>query len=202
LYPLRITGVKLALAAYFFYCAIESTMGLWGASFLFKTKGLDFASAATSVSFFYASITLGRLLTGFVTYRMSNKNLIRGGGFVILGGVLLMLLPLPLPFALGGFLLVGFGCAPIFPCMLHETPDRFGAANAQAIMGLQMAVAYIGSTFLPPLFGFIASSTTLALLPVFLLGYTIVLVVSTEVLRRSLAKRAAERSSKSGSSPV
>jgi len=188
-FPLKIRGVKLALAAFFFYCAIESTMGLWGGSFLFKTKGLDPASAATWVSLFYASITLGRFLTGFVTFKVSNRDLIRWGGITILAGVVCMLAPLPLPFTLAGFLLVGFGCAPIFPCMLHETPDRFGASQSQAIMGFQMAVAYIGATFLPPLFGFLASATTLALLPVFLLGYIAVLILSSETLRRKLANR-------------
>jgi len=174
------------LAAFFFYCGIESTMGLWGGSFLFKTKGLGAASVATWVSLFYASITVGRFLTGFVTYRVPNKVLIRWGGMVILAGVVLMLVPFALPFTLTGFLLVGFGCAPLFPCMLHETPNRFGAGHSQAVMGFQMAVAYMGATFLPPLFGFIASATTLALLPVFLAGYIVLLILSSELLRKKL----------------
>lgn len=187
-FPLKITGVKWALAALFTYCAIESTMGLWGGSFLFKTKGLDAASAATWVSLFYASITLGRFLTGFVTMKVSNNDLIRWGGVIILVGVGLMLAPLPLPFTLAGFLLVGLGCAPIFPCMLHETPVRFGKANAQAVMGFQMAVAYIGATLMPPLFGFVATATTLALMPVFLAAYIAVLLLSSEILRKRLAR--------------
>ena len=185
-FPLKLRGAKLALTAFFFYCAIESTMGLWGGSFLFKTKGLDPAAAATWVSLFFASITLGRFLTGFVTFKASNKDLIRWGGVVILAGVVLMLLPLPLPFTLVGFLLVGFGCAPLFPCMLHETPDRFGADNAQAVMGFQMAVAYIGATFMPPLFGFIGTATTLALLPSFLVVYIALLILASEALRNRL----------------
>ena len=187
-FPLKLKGAKLALTAFFFYCGIESTMGLWGGSFLFKVRGLDPASAATWVSLFFASITLGRFLTGFVTFKVSNKDLIRWGGLVILAGVGLMLVPLPLPFTLTGFLLVGFGCAPLFPCMLHETPDRFGAANALAVMGFQMAVAYIGATLLPPVFGFLASVTTMDALPVFLLGYVGLLIAASETLRRRLAK--------------
>lgn len=183
-FPLKLKGVKLALAALFTYCAIESSMGLWGGSFLFKTKGLDAASAATWVSLFYAAITLGRFLTGFVTFKVSNNDLIRWGGVIILVGVGLMLAPLPLSFTLAGFLLVGFGCAPIFPCMLHETPVRFGKANAQAVMGFQMATAYIGATFMPPFFGVFGQSFTFALLPVFLLAYIAVLILSTEGLRR------------------
>lgn len=186
LFVLKLKGAKLALSAFFFYCAVESTMGLWGGSFLFKTKGLDPAAAATWVSMFYAAITLGRFLTGFVTYKVSNKDLIRWGGVVVLGGVVLMLAPLPLGFTLAGFVLIGLGCAPLFPCMLHETPARFGSTHAPAIMGFQMAVAYIGSTFMPPLFGFVAGATTLALMPVFLLGFIGLLIASSEVLRKKL----------------
>jgi fucose permease len=182
-FPLKLEGVGLALVTFFFYCGVESTMGLWGGSFLFKTKGLAPAACATWVSLFYASITLGRLLTGFATYRFANDRLIRWGAFAILAGVILMLLPLPLPLVLAAFILVGLGCAPIFPCMLHETPVRFGHANAQAVMGFQMAVAYVGSTLLPPLFGFVASAASLALLPWFLAGYTIALLVTSERLR-------------------
>jgi fucose permease len=182
-FPLKLRGVGLALAAFFFYCGVETTMGLWGGSFLFKVKGLAPAACATWVSLYYAGITLGRLLTGFATYRLSNDTLIRWGIGAILGGVILMLLPLPLPLVLAAFVLVGLGCAPVFPCMLHQTPVRFGSANAQAVMGFQMAVAYVGSTLLPPLFGFLASATSLALLPWFLAGSTAVLLLTSEGLR-------------------
>ncbi|MFH0997183.1 MAG: MFS transporter, partial [Pseudomonadota bacterium] len=182
-FPLKIRGVKMAFLVYFCYCGLEATMGLWGGSYLFKTRGLNPASAAAWVSLFYASLTLGRFLTGFMTYKVANKNLIRAGCLVILSGVCLMLFHLPLPFTLSGFLLVGLGCAPIFPCMLHETPDRFGAENAQAIMGFQMAVAYIGAALLPPAFGFIASTISMDLLPLFLLGCITLLMPGTEALR-------------------
>ncbi len=180
---LKIKGVPMALLVFLFYCGIESSMGLWGGSFLFKVKGLNPAETASWVSFFFGSITLGRFLTGFLTYRWSNNTLIRRGAIIVLSGILLMLLPLSLPLTLLGFLMVGFGLAPIFPSMLHETPVRFGKENSQAIMGFQMAVAYMGATFLPPLFGFIASERTLYLLPVFLLGYIVFLIVCFERLR-------------------
>jgi fucose permease len=182
-FPLKIRGVKTALLVLFCYCGIEATLGLWGGSYLFKTRGLSPASAAAWVSLFYANLTLGRFLTGFLTYKIANNNLIRAGCLVILSGVSLMLFHLPLPLTLSGFLLTGLGCAPVFPCMLHETPDRFGAMNAQAIMGFQMAVAYIGATFLPPLFGFIASATSMNLLPIFLLGFVAILLFGSEALR-------------------
>jgi len=180
LYPLKIRGVKFALITFLFYCGVESTMGLWGSSFLIRAKGLDAATAAVWVSCFYGSITVGRLISGFVTMKISSKILIRTGELTVFTGTILLLLHLPNPFALAGFILIGLGCAPIFPCMLHETPTRFGKENAQAIMGFQMAVAYTGATFLPPAFGFIASNTTLALFPFFILAFIIAMLISSE----------------------
>lgn len=185
---LEIRGVKWTLATFLFYCGIEATIGLWGGSFLFKVKGLGAASAALCSSIFYASITLGRFLTGFLTLRVPNAILIRAGALIVLAGVALMLVPGPLALSLAGFVLSGFGCAPIFPCLLHETPARFGEKNAQALMGLQMAIAYVGLTFLPPLFGFLAASTSLALLPVILTAYACVLFIGTERTRRLFGK--------------
>jgi fucose permease len=179
-YPLRVTGVNSVLIIFLFYCGVESTMGLWGSSFLVKVKGLDVATAATWVSLFYGSITLGRFISGFVTMTMSSKTLIRAGEIGILLGVILLLVPLPEIFTLASFILIGLGCAPIFPSMLHETPARFGAEDAQSIMGFQMAVAYIGATFLPPIFGFIASNTSFAIMPFFLVVYIALMFVNSE----------------------
>lgn len=175
---LKIPGVPSALLVFLLYCGIESSMGLWGGSFLYMAKGLDPAKAATWVSVFYGSITAGRFLTGFLTYRFSNNAMIGGGTAIIITGVVLVLLPLPLPVSLAGFLLTGFGCAPIFPCMIHETPVRFGSGNSQAIIGFQMATAYIGTTLLPPLFGFVSSFAGMTLLPVFILGYAILMLAN------------------------
>jgi fucose permease len=189
LHPLRVRGVKTALGAFFCYCGVEATLGLWGASFLVKARGLDAAAAARWVAGYYAGITAGRFLAGFLTYRVSNDNLIRSGCAAIVAGALLILSPLP--FALAGFLLVGLGCAPVFPCMLHETPRRFGAGHSQAIMGFQMAVAYAGTTLLPPAFGFLAAGTSLSALPFFLLACAAVLAGGAEALRGK-AKAAGE----------
>jgi len=180
--------VAQAMAMFLFYCGIEASMGLWGGSFLFKAKGLDPAATATWVSLFYAAITAGRFLSGFVTFKLSNDAMIAGGAAVILLGVTLMLLPLPLPVTLAGYLSVGLGCAPIFPSMLHETPKRFGAENGQTIMGFQMATAYVGSTFLPPLFGFIAGAEGLFLLPYFVLLYAVLLITGFRVLKAKLRR--------------
>ena len=187
--PLQMNGVKLALASFFFYCAVEATVGLWGSSFLVNVKGLTAATAAEWVSFYYAGITIGRLMTGFVTFKMSNQVLIRMGQIIALTGAILLVLPLPSFFSVAGFIVVGLGLAPIFPCMLHETPARFGEKHSQAIMGYQMAVAYTGSTFMPPLFGFIASHTTVALFPICTVIFVVAMVLSSEKLNRVLKKK-------------
>lgn len=191
-FPLRLRGVPFALIAFFFYCGVESTMGLWGSSFLVRMKGLAPASAAIWVSLFYGSITAGRFITGFVTFRVGNRTLIRAGEIIILAGALLLLLPLPLPFTLAGFILIGLGCAPIFPSMLHETPVRFGSEHSQAVMGFQMATAYTGVTVLPPIFGFIASTMGFELFPPFLLVYAAVMLASSEKLISVLKRKEVE----------
>ncbi len=184
LYPLKVKGVKVALVSFLFYCGVESTMGLWGSSFLVRAKGLDAATAAAWVSSFYGSITVGRLITGFVTMKVGNKTLIRMGELTILAGAILLILPLPNYFSPAGFVLIGLGCAPIFPCMLHETPVRFGKEDAQVIMGFQMSTAYAGATFLPPVFGFITSNTNMTVLPIFILIYIIAMIISSEKMNQ------------------
>ncbi|MFZ2635634.1 MAG: MFS transporter [Rectinemataceae bacterium] len=185
-HPLKIGGMKTAMVAFFLYCGTEATMGLWGGSYLVNTRGFDPAMAAKWVSLFYGGITAGRLATGFLTMKLSNTVLIRSGQSVILVGALLILLPLPQAFALSGFILVGLGCAPIYPCMLHETPARFGKEKAPYLMGYQMAAAYSGSTFLPPLFGWAASVMGIGMLPVVVLCFGSAMLFGSERLNAFL----------------
>jgi fucose permease len=180
LYPLKIKGVKLASITFFFYGGVEYVMGLWGSTFLIRIKEIDPASAAVWISAYYGSITLGRFITGFITIKMGNRQLIRVGQLIVLSGIVLIFLPLPSFMTLAAIILIGLGCAPIFPCMLHETPVRFGREDAQSVMGFQMAASYIGVTILPPLFGFIAASTTLKLFPVFLFIFGIGMLLASE----------------------
>jgi fucose permease len=178
--PLRVKGVKLALASFLFYCGVESTMGLWGSSFLVDVKGLAPAAAAQLVSMYYAGITIGRFITGFITLKVNNLTLVRVGQTTALAGAVILLLPLPTIFTLLSFITIGIGCAPVFPCMIHETPARFGKENSQSIIGYQMAFAYTGSTFLPPFLGFIAAHTTIGIFPVFALAYIIIMLICSE----------------------
>ena len=188
--PLQIKGVKLALASFLFYCGVEATVGLWGSSYLVNVREIPVAVAAQWVSFYYAGITIGRFLTGFVTFKYSNRSLIRTGQLLALTGAIFLFLPLPSVFSLVGFIMIGLGLAPIFPCMLHETPTRFGKKHSQTIMGYQMAVAYTGSTFLPPLLGFMASYTTIGIFPICIILIIAAMLLSSEKLNVLLTKRA------------
>ena len=187
--PLKIPGVKLALVSFVCYCAAESTAGLWGSSYLVNYKGFSADDAARGISLFYGGITLGRLLTGFLTMKFNNRILIRSGQIICIIGAIFLLAPLPTYFSLIGLILVGLGCAPIYPCMLHETPTRFGTSASQSIMGIQMAFAYIGSTFMPPILGFIASKTSIAIFPYFLLLYMLIMLIGSEKINIFIRKR-------------
>ncbi len=164
-------------------------MGLWGSSYLVNSKGLSAAEAAKWVSFFFIGMTVGRLISGFITMKVSNKVLIRSGQLTALIGAALILLPLPIPLSLTGFIFVGLGLAPIYPCLIHETPIRFGKVHSQSIIGYQMALAYTGTTFLPPLLGIVASKTTLWIFPVFILIYILGMFVSSEKVNRIIKIR-------------
>lgn len=175
-----IKGVKTTLIAFLFYCGVEMTVGLWGASFLVGTRELDAQTAAAWISMYYGGITIGRLLSGFITLKVNNKILIRSGQLIAMAGGILLLLPLPDSFLLVGLILIGLGLAPIYPGLLHETPARFGKENSTRLMGYQMAVAYTGTTLLPPLFGFIAAKTTVAIFPFTVLLFLSLMLMSAE----------------------
>lgn len=177
---LKLPGVKFSLLTFLCYCGVEASTGLWGSSYLVNYRGVDAAQAAGAISLFYAGITLGRFLTGFLTMKFSNLFLIRAGQILCFIGAVLLLLPLPIYLSIAALVLIGFGYAPIYPSMMHETPRRFGKSASQAIMGLQISFAYIGTTFMPPLLGFIASKTSIVIYPFFLLVYITVMFISSE----------------------
>lgn len=176
----KIPGLKLALVSFICYCATESTTGLWGSSYLVNYKGLSPDEAARWISLFYAGITLGRFISGFITMKLENSMLIRYGQIICIIGAIFLLLPLPIYFSMIGLVLIGLGCAPIYPSMLHETPRRFGKDKSQYIMGLQMAFAYMGSTFMPPILGFAVSNTSFVILPYFLLCFMVIMLIGSE----------------------
>lgn len=175
----KIRGVKAVLLAFFGYCALESTAGLWTASYLVDQRGLDEQSAAGYALLFYLGITVGRFLNGFVADRFGDKTMIRVGLSVQAVGLTLILLPWA-PATLTGLAVLGLGCAPVYPSIIHATPAHFGAENSHAIVGIQMAFAYCGATFMPPVFGLVAQYLHIGLFPVFMAGFWGLMIWMTE----------------------
>lgn len=189
---LKIRGVKFVLLTFFGYCALETTAGLWASSYLVGFRGIGIETAAKFTSLFYLGITVGRLLCGFVADSLGDKKLIRFGIITTTLGVSLIGLPVKasLP-ALIGLVITGLGCAPIYPSIIHATPTNFGKENSQAVIGIQMACAYVGCTFMPPLFGLIAEHIHIGLYPVFLLLFALLMLGMSERLNHLLAHRRA-----------
>ena len=179
-----IPGAREVMLAFFCYCALESTAGLWASSFLVMEFGISEETAAGLATLFYTGITVGRGISGFVTYKMNDKNMIRLGQAIIAVGVAAMLLPFGEKTAMAGIVLVGLGCAPVYPCVIHSTPAHFGADKSQAIIGVQMACAYIGSCFMPPVFGIIANRISAGLLPFYLGAILLLMFAAMEKLNK------------------
>lgn len=191
---LKLKGVVWLLVAFFCYCAAEATAMLWASSYLVRNRGISEETAATFGSLFYIGMTAGRMLCGFVTEKLGDKKLIRIGAAGMLLGIALLALPVQTDvFALAGFVVIGFGCAPVYPSIIHQTPTSFGEENSQSVIGIQMASAYIGTTFMPPLFGLIAQYIDIGLLPIYLLLFTVFMFVCTERLNAIVKKRNADK---------
>lgn len=189
--PLRAKGALLAMLTFFLYTSMEASMMLWGATYLVKMKNILPENAAGWISLFFLGITAGRMLSGFISIKLSNESLIRIGTILTLAGFVIMLLPMPAPFTLASFIMIGLGLAPIFPSMLHQTPVHFGKQNAQATMGLQMAFAYTGITLMAPLFGQLFAQLSFSLMPFVLLLCGIGLLFCTERLAAIVKSKSA-----------
>lgn len=181
---IHLPGVKAALCSFFLYCAIEQTAGLWGASYMVITRGISAETAARLASLFYIGITVGRFTCGFAAMKLSNKTLLRTGVGLILCGILMLLAPLGNMMMFVGFILIGVGCAPVYPGLIHDTPRNFGAEYSQSVIGLQMASSYVGTTFMPTIFGFLADHLSIRLYPFYLLIMVIGMAAMIERLNR------------------
>lgn len=184
---LQIKGVPPLLFGFFAYCAAEATAMLWASSYLEGTRGASKEEAAAWGSLFFIGITVGRFLAGFITDKLGDTRMIRVGIAVALAGILCILIPVR-AITIVGFIIIGFGCAPIYPCIIHSTPDNFGAENSQGIIGIQMASAYIGTTFMPPLFGLIANGISLRLMPLYLAFFMLLLLVMMTKVEKACRK--------------
>ena len=177
---LKRPGVKAALTAFFFYSALELTTGLWGSSYMVAVRGISPETAAKWISLFYLGITAGRFFSGFLTLRFSDDAMVRLGEGTAIVGIILLLLPLHNLFLCVGLILTGLGCAPIYPSLLHATPQRFGKSLSQSLMGTQMAISYLGSTTMPPVSGFLSEKISMGLYPVLLLVFALSMTILTE----------------------
>ena len=180
-------GAKEVMLCFFCYCGLETTAGLWASSYLTLSRGVSPHTAAGFASLFYIGITVGRAASGFLTLKFNDTQMIRLGQWILGAGILALLLPGPSFLALGGLILAGLGCAPIYPSIVHSTPDHFGAERSQAVIGIQMATAYVGNLAMPPLFGLLADRVSPALYPLFLLA----LLVPMAVMHRQLVRKTA-----------
>lgn len=178
----RIKGALPCFVAFFCYCGFENTTMLWASSYMVMAKNVSPEIASSYASLFFIGITVGRAISGFLTVKLSDKTLIRIGECVVLIGVVLIAIPVNYLLSVAGFIVIGLGCAPIYPCIIHMTPTLFGQDKSQAMIGVQMACAYTGSCLLPPLFGLIANATTFQVMPIFIAVFALALIVLHEIV--------------------
>lgn len=179
----KIPGVPFVMLAFFGFCALETTAGLWASSYLVGARGVDAETAARFTALFYMGETAGRIANGFIADRFGDRRMIRVGIIIMVIGIALVLTPVN-AVSLVGLVVIGLGAAPVYPCIIHATPNNFGKENSQALVGIQMASAYTGSTFMPPLFGLIAQHINVSLYPWYLLVFAALMLFMTETLNR------------------
>ena len=184
------------MITFFCYCALEQTTGLWASSYLVLRQGLSTETAASYASLFFIGITAGRAFSGFLTLKLSDTQMIRLGQGLMLFGIVLLLLPFGSAIALLGLIFVGLGCAPVYPSIIHSTPKHFGADRSQAMIGVQMASAYVGTCFMPPIFGFIANHISVSLFPIYLVA---ILALMVAIHEKMLLKVSANNGKKENS---
>lgn len=182
-----IPGAREILITFFCYCALEQTAMLWSASYFVLHLGLSADTAASFASLFFLGITLGRGISGFVAMKLDDTRMIRLGQGLILAGIVILLLPITADAPLAGLFIIGLGCAPVYPCVIHSTPARFGSDKSQAVIGIQMASAYAGTCLMPPVFGLIANNISIRLFPVFLAFFLVLMFLMHERMLRKTA---------------
>ena len=195
---LKIKGVPFLLIGFFAYCAAEATAMSWASTYFVEVKGINTERAAEFASLFYIGITVGRFISGFVTDKLGDRKMIVIGTCILSCGVISLLIPTSYEIvSLIGFVVIGLGCAPIYPCIIHSTPDNFGAENSGAIIGIQMASAYAGSTLIPPLFGLLGNLIGFKILPVYLFVFITLMITMTELTFKITAKKSNREENKS-----
>ncbi len=179
---LLIPGVKEMMITFFCYCAMEQTSGLWASSWLVTVKGIDAPTAARFASLFYIGITAGRALSGFITLKLDDTQMVRLGLMIITSGSLMLIQNFSNTLCLIGLVVIGLGCAPVYPSLIHSTPSRFAGNPSQSIIGVQMASAYVGNTLMPPFFGILVRLFDVSLFPVYLIVILLIMILGHERL--------------------
>jgi Fucose permease len=174
---LALPGAKATLFAFFCYCGVEVTVGLWGSSYLVIVRGIEKEVAAGWISLFYFGITFGRILSGFLVLKLSARRMIFIGYIFIAAGIAAFSIPFSGVVTAIGLFLIGTGCGPVIPCTIHETPNNFGKENSQALIGMQMSSTFLGGAVLPPLFGVLGSIISYSLLPLYLCLFLVIMGV-------------------------
>ena len=174
---LSLPGAKAGMVTFLCYCAVESTLGLWGATYISQVRGVDEATAASFGAMFYIGITVGRAISGFMAMKLLPKQMVRVGQALLALGCIFMMIPAGSTLSGIGLVVCGLGCAPIYPNIIQDTPVNYGTENSQAAIGVQMAFAYVGSTFLPSIFGALAGVGGYGLLPYFAIGICVLMTV-------------------------
>ena len=174
---LSLPGAKAGMVTFLCYCAVESTLGLWGATYISQVRGVDEATAASFGAMFYIGITVGRAISGFMAMKLLPKQMVRVGQALLALGCIFMMIPAGSTLSGIGLVVCGLGCAPIYPNIIQDTPVNYGTENSQAAIGVQMAFAYVGSTFLPSIFGALAGVGGYGLLPYFAISICVLMTV-------------------------
>lgn len=173
---LKVPAVIFTLIAFYAYCAGEATCFLWTPSYFAGTKsGLSAETIASFGSLIFGGLMLGRLISGFISNKLGDRRLIRTGIFVELLGIIMVFLPVEsYMVAAAGFVVIGTGMGPVYPAIQHMAPANFGKKYSAAVIGLQMAAAYVGSTFMPMIFGLLQQKIGIAIMPTYLLIFAII----------------------------
>lgn len=193
---LKIKGVPFLLVGFFAYCAAEATAMGWASTYFVEVKNVSPERAAQFASLFFIGITAGRFVGGFVSDKLGDRNMIVCGTCILSCGIALLLLPVNGALPIAAFIVIGFGCGPIYPCIIHSTPFNFGAENSGAVIGIQMASAYVGSTFMPPLFGLLGNAVGFEIMPLYLAFFVILMIVMTETTFKTTKKARQEAENK------
>ena len=162
---LRVPGMKLSFLTFFFYSALEISTGLWCGTYL-TAYGFKPETGALCVSLMFASVMIGRIISGFFAIKFTDHRLIYAGIFIVAAGCLVLSLPLPLWMLPVCICLLGLGCAPVYPSLIHATPARFGEALSSRAISIQLAGSYVGSILMPPAFGLVAAKFSVHLWPI------------------------------------